>query len=103
MEQLQNEYTKYGSAFKVIKREGLVVIAEQRNEESDKVIGYEVFEVQQLPDQYVGPNRYFKSAREVPPGSETWGVKGFTCWNLEDAEKRFEQIKERLALRDKKK
>lgn len=99
MRELEKEYTAYGYNFKQVKREGQIAIFEQRNQDSDKIVAYEVFVIQQLPEGFVGPKKYFQPAREAVPGKEQWGRCGWTIWHLEDAEKKFNELVARVAQR----
>lgn len=102
MRPIETTYIKNGYKFVQIKREGLIAIYEQRDEETDKLIAYEVFEIQEMKEGYAGPGRYFQPAREVVPSATTWGMKGFTCSDMESAEKRFQELKEKVENRVKK-
>lgn len=89
---LAKEYEAYGYLFREVKREGLVAIYEQINQESGKVIAHEIFVIEELPEQWVGPKKYHQPPRENVPGKEQWGRKGWTRWTLEHAMEKFNEL-----------
>lgn len=103
---LEKEYNKNGYTFKEVKREGNVAMYEQWCEKEDteglKFVGYEVFEVIQQDAGFAGPKKIPQPARELVPNNESWGLKAFTCTSLENAEERFQMLKQRLSDRKSK-
>lgn len=101
---LETEYTKHGYLFRQVKREGLVAMYEQLDVQEtgqEILICHEVYEVIQMEAGFAGPQKYPQPAREVPPGNEQWGMKGFSPTTRERADIRFEELKNRLVNRDK--
>lgn len=100
---LEKEYNKNGYTFKQVKREGNVAMYEQwmvtEDTKEDKFVAYEVFEVIQMEAGFAGPKKIPQPAKEIPPNTESWGLKGFTCTSKELADLRFEQIQQRLLNR----
>lgn len=98
---LEKEFTRHGYLMKEIKREGLVAMYEQLDlENNNQRVCFEVFEIIQMDAGFAGPQKYPQPAREVAPGNEMWGTKGFSPATRELAELRFSQIKARIALRE---
>lgn len=103
MRTLELTFNKNGFVYTQICREGLGAIYEQRDNESNRLIAYEVFEIQQMPEGPVGPKKVWQPAREVMPSTETWGRLGWTYHDIEDARSRLKDIHRRLADRATKK
>lgn len=100
MKELSKQYRKYGYTFDQVKREGDVCIYSQKNEESGKIVGYEVFEIQKK--QAFEMNGHSYEASEAVPNSAKWGECAFTSGNLAAAEIRFKFLQDRILERVKK-
>lgn len=99
---LEKEYIKYGYKFTQVKREGLVAIYKQEDDESGSFIGYEVFEIIEKEAGFAGPKKYPQPAKELVPNTELWGSRAFSCWTLEQAEEKFVHLQQQMANRIKK-
>lgn len=97
MRPLPLTYKKHGYTFHQVKREGNVAIYEQVNPDDGKTVGFEVFEVIQHEEK-AAFGKVFE-AHEAPPYTEQWGTIAFTSGNLEQANVRFEHIKNLIAKR----
>lgn len=86
MKTLPATYRKNGYQFTVLKREGNVVMAEQRIPGNDKLIAYEVFVVH-VSDTWDHTDR-----AEGVPSNEKWGIHGKTAISLPDAEQIFQDF-----------
>ncbi len=97
---LEKEFTRHTYLFKLVRREGLVAIYETLDaEDNNRPLGYEVFEVIQMEAGFAGPAKYPQPAREVVPGNEAWGVKGFSPRTIQEAEARFTFLQAKLTER----
>ena len=87
---IPNEWTREGWQYRVIKRQGLAVIAEKARQGSDR-ISYEVALLRiEKPVEF--PPGVFRPLRESYPTSNDWGSRGWTCMTREQAERRFLSI-----------
>lgn len=82
---IKSEFRKYGFNYRLIRRQGNVVIYEQ---EKHGQISYEVMRVQTV----TSPTKFHQISDEYLPGPNSWGTYGWTLTTLADAEKRFEEI-----------
>lgn len=102
MRTLELEFKQSGYSYVQEKREGLVAMYKQINPDTNKLVAYEVFVIQELPEGFVGPKKYPQPARENPPGKEQWGRLGWTIWHKEDADKKFAEMVARQVLKAQK-
>lgn len=66
-----------GFTYKILKREGKVVLSEMfADYDDDSHRGYEVFVVQEYPERMSPDGKTKIEAREACPPSTSWGVKG---------------------------
>jgi len=77
---LPEKYRKNSYEFSLVERTGDVAIYEQREPLNNRVIGYEVFEVQKQEEGEAFGRPVV--AKELTPGNEQWGYLGFTCVSL---------------------
>ena len=89
---LPTEFTSKGFIFKQIRREGDIAIYKRWGvKHNEKSAHFEVFEIQKYPEREMCGVKI--EAKEAVPSSELWGKKGFTCLDLDIAEKKFEELK----------
>lgn len=88
---LATEWKKSGFQFRVIRREGDVVIAEKWRPETPAMVSYEVAKIR-IQDEHTWPTGKTTPRRECYPSSEHWGIYGFTCLTREHAQKRFNSM-----------
>ena len=86
---LKSEYHKHGLIQRVIERYGDIAIVEVYD--GLEFRGCEVWIVQAGADREIGGTPI--PASEFPPSSETWGSKGWTVANLNDARRKALEIK----------
>jgi hypothetical protein len=89
MKLVPDEFTSKGFKYTKVKREGDKAIYKQSHNEGTN-FRYEVVVIGQhngykLGDSYIEPS-------EVYPGSSLWGIKGWTCITLEDAEIKYKNL-----------
>ena len=84
---IATEFKKNGFNYRQIVRQGDWAIYEQ----SKPTISRSWFEVVNIGrhDGYEVRGQRIEPAETYPP-SESWGKRGFTCWNLDDALKKLE-------------
>lgn len=80
------KYAKNGYDYVVVKREGDLAIAKGQSRTSIS-INWEVIEIQSHDGLQMGKN--WVNAKEYPPRSEQWGVKGWTACSEEQADEIF--------------
>jgi hypothetical protein len=99
---LEPEYKVNGFIHKLVKREGKIAMYQLFDPESDmQPVGYEVFEVTERPEEYVGPKRYLQPAREAIPLPSQWGAKAFSPSTRARADERFEHLRQLIVNRAK--
>ena len=84
------EWESKGFRYRIIKREGMVVIAEVTSPDSPGYLTWEVAILRRNPPGH----RFGKdfTASESYPRSEEWGTRGFTCHTREAASRRFASL-----------
>lgn len=92
---LKQKFTKLGYTYTMVKRNGDFAIYKQQK--SKKIFTYEVIVVSRhdgytIADTFIEPS-------ELYPCTSEWGFKGFTCTDLESANKRFDSLQK--SFRDK--
>lgn len=94
MKVLATTYTKNSYSFTQVSREGNIAIYEQREPLNDRLLGYEVFIVQQNPERQIAGVKIPTS--ESTPGNEQWGTKGFTTHTLQQAKDKIPYLQDRI-------
>jgi len=86
---IPTEFKKKGFNYKQIKREGMKAIYHQTRDDSS-LDNYEVVKLGRH-NGYVMGGVAIEPA-ETYPGSSLWGIMGWTCTDLESANKRYNTI-----------
>jgi len=86
---IPTQFKKKGFSYKQVKREGSKAIFEQTREGSD-VHNYEVVKIGKHNGYTMGG--VFIEASETYPGSSLWGICGWTCTSIDDAQKKYDSI-----------
>lgn len=89
MKLIPDEFASKGFTYTKIKREGDKAIYKQTHKEGNN-FRYEVVVITRHNGYKLGES--FIEPSEVYPGSSLWGIKGWTCISLEDAEKRYKGL-----------
>ena len=89
MKTLEKTFTSKQFNHNQIKRIGNLAIY-KRGKPEHKTDHYEVIKITShngyvIAGQHIAPS-------EVYPGASMWGVNGFTCLTIEDAEKKFKEL-----------
>jgi len=82
-------FKKKGFTYKQVKREGNRAIFSQTREGSS-VSNFEVVKLGRHNGYVMGGVRI--EPAETYPGSSLWGISGWTCTSLEDAENKFNKL-----------
>ena len=88
---LATEWKKSGFQFRVIRREGDVVIVEKWRPETPSMVSYEVAKIR-IQEEHTWPTGQTTPRGERYPSSEEWGKYGFTCLTREHAQRRFNSM-----------
>lgn len=86
---IPTEFKKKGFTYKQLKREGMLAIYQQSREGSD-FNNYEVVKLGKHNGYTMGG--VFIEPSETYPGSSLWGIMGWTCTSIEDAQRRFQLL-----------
>ena len=86
---IPSEFKKKGFNYKQVRRDGMKAIYLQSREGSE-VSNYEVVKLGRH-NGYVMGGVSIEPA-ETYPGSSLWGIMGWTCTDLDSANKRYNQI-----------
>jgi hypothetical protein len=86
MKTLPTVYRKNGYEHTQVRRQGNVVMTEQRVPGNDKLIAYEIFEV------VIQPPLRSQPLRETTPSNSQWGEKGWTAINEKEANRIFDDL-----------
>lgn len=90
-----------GFLCKQVKREGdLAIFSKERIKKpwcNHYQAGFEVIIIKRHNGYHLG-NQYIEPAETYPPHS-LWGILGWTCTTIEEAEIKFNQVKHKLAER----
>jgi len=89
-EKLKEVVTKHKHTYRLLKRNDLAAMYEHFNE-SDKIIGYEVFSVKVQPE-FTFPNGTVNPAKEAFPSNESFGKWAWCFMTLKCADERYEEI-----------
>lgn len=92
MQVLPISFKKNGFDYFQVERNALTAIYSQSLD--GEVKAYEVIRVIVAPAGEIMGNPV--PEREIMPGNEQWGIRGWTYWKLEDARKRARELEERL-------
>lgn len=82
-------FNKKGFTYTLLKREGNRAIYQQTRNGSD-MNNYEVVKIGKHNGYTMGG--VFIEPAETYPGSSLWGITGWTCTSIEDAQKRFNTL-----------
>lgn len=82
-------FNKKGFTYTLLKREGNRAIYQQTREGTD-MNNYEVVKIGKHNGYTMG-GAYIEPS-ETYPGSSLWGIMGWTCTSLEDAQKRYSTL-----------
>ena len=93
MESLPLEYKKYGYTHKQVDRHGDVAIYSQFGDNKDIPLVYIVFLIFKQEASNIYGRDY--PAKEIVPGNSYWGQYAFTCYTLERARIRADELKKR--------
>lgn len=89
MEKLPEKFKFDSYEFTLLKREGDVALFQKINPAHKRdVVHYEVVIIQRWPAQTLRGNAY--PEREKMPPSESWGTLGWSPYNLQAAQSRFD-------------
>lgn len=92
MQLLPEQFMKNTFDYQQIERNAITAIYSQSLD--GEVLAYEVIRV-----TVAAAGEVFGAMlpeREVMPGNEQWGIRGFTFWDLEVARKRARELEERV-------
>lgn len=91
MKTLEQTYRKNNLFLKLVKRTGNVAMYSVHLDEDTPVCGYEVIKVTVDPEGAVFGKLY--PEREHYPGNEQFGTLGFSWATLEQADKKFDELR----------
>jgi hypothetical protein len=92
MKKLEKKFTNKGFSFKQIIREGDIAIYEQKLLDAEKPTPrYEVIIIKSHNGYEINGTKFPPS--EMYPSSTQWGKNGWTCLDMESAQKRFKKVK----------
>lgn len=86
---IPTQFKKKGFNYTQLRREGMKAIYQQTREDST-INNYEVVRLGRHNGYSMGGS--FIEPSETYPGSSLWGIMGWTCTDLESANKRFSQL-----------
>lgn len=86
---IPTQFKKKGFNYIQLRREGMKAIYQQTREDST-INNYEVVRLGRHNGYSMGGS--FIEPSETYPGSSLWGIMGWTCTDLESANKRFSQL-----------
>ena len=90
MKPLGTTYRKNGFHYEIIRREGLIAIAQQRLAPGRGCLAFEVIKIRECPEaNFAGT---IVPAHESAPGNEEWGNRGWTFPTIERATAKFEAL-----------
>ena len=86
---IPTEFKKKGFNYKQVRREGMKAIYLQTRDDS-QVSNYEVVKLGRHNGYNMGGSHI--EPAETYPGSSLWGIMGWTCTDLDSANKRYSQL-----------
>jgi len=89
MKLIPDEFVSKGFTYTKVKREGDKAIYKQTHKEATS-FRYEVVVITRHNGYKLGES--FIEPSEVYPGSSLWGIRGWTCGTIEDAERRYNDL-----------
>lgn len=89
MKLIPDEFVSKGFLYTKVKREGDKAIYKQAHKEATS-FRYEIVVITRHNGYKLGES--FIEPSEVYPGSSLWGIRGWTCSTLEDAEIRYTSL-----------
>ena len=90
MKKLETQFKIYGDTNVQIKRNGVVALYKR------SATNYEVIIIKQAPEEIKFDKQY--PAREVYPGTEEFGTKGWSFMTLAVADKKYNELLNNLEL-----
>jgi len=84
------EFTKQGYQFRQIERDGNLAIYQQTSEAGD--IHFELVRIKKHKQDYHSK----RAGDEYYPGTESWGVDGFTFLSLESAKQKLKEFRNQI-------
>ena len=84
MKRLPEVFQKNGYEHILLWRDSEYAITEARDTDTKKVYFMEAFEIQRHKEKAIGDKLI--EARESTPSNEDWGLKGYTVYNMTDAQ-----------------
>src|SRR5262245_34982167 len=90
MEPIAEAFEDHTFRYTQLARHGMLAIYEQRHKEGNAV-RYEVIRIRERP-AHTWPNGIVTPPHEAYPGATRWGMYGFTCFSLRDAEQVLAQM-----------
>ena len=95
MKILEDSFTSRGFKFSLVKREGDVAIYKKQLDEPDsEAHNYEVIAIKRHNGYEIAGVKM--PPAEMYPSDSQWGDWAYTCMSREDADKRFNQLQEKL-------
>lgn len=92
MQLLPTTFKKQGFDYEQIERNALTAIYSQSLD--GQVMAYEVIRVMIAPAGEIMGNPM--AEREIMPGNEQWGIRGWTYWDLEKARARARELEGKI-------
>jgi hypothetical protein len=92
MQLLPTKFKKQGFDYEQIERNALTAIYSQNLD--GEIRAYEVVRITVAPAGEIMGNPVVE--REMLPGNEQWGIRGWTYWDLEKARARARELEERM-------
>lgn len=100
MKRLPNTFMKNSYKHQIIWRDTDYAITEVRDEITNKLYCLEAFEIQKHKEVKIKDS--LVEARESTPSNEDWGIKGFTVYNMVDAQLKIGVLKANKSNKKKK-
>ena len=90
---LPEQFKKNGFTYRQVKRENDVAIYAQMS--SNRIVAYEVAVIRKNTRSKRGKlkAKFLPENAELYPSTSDWGTHGFTCFTLEQAERRAEALR----------
>lgn len=86
---IPSEFKKKGFTYKCVRRDGMKAIYEQTRDDST-IHNYEVVKLGRHAGYMMGGVTI--EPAETYPGASLWGIQGWTCTTLEDANNRYNAL-----------
>lgn len=92
MQLLPEHFKKNGFEYNLVERSSMTAIYSQSLD--GDLLAYEVIRVTVAPAGEIMGNPVVE--REILPGNEQWGIRGWTYWDLAKARTRASELEERI-------